>query len=145
MDENSAIGSPAPESTLEVIPDGQDLVVSITLDRWTTFQVKGWNEQIVELAKAILAVESKWMPDELLAFARDVLELKPARMLPLESDPASLGDDIMSDAACQEAIRARDVLMKLRTLVRGVFYEVSERLKREAGEWGEGREPTSIQ
>jgi hypothetical protein len=133
------------ESTVEIIPDGRDLVAAVSLSRGTTFQVGGWTNEIVELAKSILAAESKWMPPELLTFARDVLAWRRTKLLPLETDLSFPGDEITSEDDFQHVVRARDALKRFATTVRGILYEVAKRLEQEAQELGEGHPPETIQ
>lgn len=133
------------ECTLEIIPDGRGLIVAVNLSRDTSFQVTGWTDQIVELARLILAAESKWMPAELLTFARDVLALRRTRVLPLETDPSYLDDEIMGEDDLQQVVGARDAIKRFGTMVRGILYEVSKRLEREAKEWDEGARPETVQ
>lgn len=135
------------EATLEITADGRELIAVVTLSRGTAFQVDGWTKELIDLAKAILAAESKWMPEDLLRFARDVLALKHTRVLPLETDPSSLGDgaEIMSEDEFQQVVRARDAMKQFGTVVRGILYETSKRLEREALEWAGGNRPTTVQ
>jgi hypothetical protein len=108
--------------------------------------VDGWTKELVELAKTIRAAESKWMPEELLRFARDVLASRSTRGLPLETDPSSLGDggEITSEEDFRQAAQARDALKHFATLVRGILYEVSKRLEKETLEWSGGSRATTI-
>ena len=137
----------ASEPVLEIIPDGRDLIASVTLSRGTTFQVAGWTNEIVELANAILAAESKWMPGELLAFARDVLASGRTRVLPIEADPSYLDDvgDARGEDEFQKMKRAREAMKRFGTLVRGILYEVAKRLEREARELSESSRPETVQ
>jgi hypothetical protein len=135
------------EAILEIVAEGRDLIPIVTLSRGTTFQVDGWTKELVELAKAIQAAESKWMPEELLRFARDVLASRSTRVLPLETDPSFLGDEgeITSEEDFRQAAHARDALKQFGTIVRGILYEVSKRLEKEALEWSGSSRPTTIQ
>jgi hypothetical protein len=58
------------EAILEIVAEGGDLIPIVTLSRGTSFQGDGWTKELVELAKTIQAAESKWMPEELVRFAR---------------------------------------------------------------------------
>jgi len=135
------------EAILEIVAEGRDLIPIVTLSKGTTFQVEGWTKELVELAKTIQAAESKWMPEELLRFARDVLASRSTRVLPLETDPSFLDDaaEITSEEDFQQARHARDALKQFGTIVRGILYEVSKRLEKEALEWNGGSRPTTIQ
>ena len=135
------------EAILEIVAQGRDLVPIVTLSQGTTFQVEGWTKELVELAKAIQAAESKWMPEELLRFARDVLASRSTRVLPLETDPSFLGDEaeITGEEDFRKAAHARDALKQFGTIVRGILYEVSKRLEKEALELSGGNRPTTIQ
>ena len=144
---NSPTKASQDEATLEIIPEGHDLIAVVSLSRGTSFQVTGWTNELVELAKNILVAECRWMPLELLTFARGVLALERTKVLPLETDPSSLGDgaEIRSEVEFQQAVRARDAMKQFGTLVRGILYEVSKRLEREAQEWVEGQRPETVQ
>jgi len=135
------------EPTLEIIPDGRNLIAAVSLSRGTTFQVGGWTNEIVELANTILAAESKWMPEELLIFARDVLASRRTRVLPLEADPNYLDDvgDARGEDEFQKMKRAREAMKRFGTLMRGILYEVAKRLEREAQELSESSRPETIQ
>lgn len=135
------------EAILEIVAEGRDLIPIVTLSQGTTFQVDGWTKELVDLAKTIQAAESKWMPEELLRFARDVLASRSTRILPLETDPSSLGDgaEIMNEDDFQQAVHARDAMKQFGTIVRGILYEVSKRLEKEALESSGGSRPTTIQ
>ncbi len=135
------------EAILEIVAEGRDLIPIVTLSKGTTFQVEGWTKELVELAKTIQAAESKWMPEELLRFSRDVLASRSTRVLPLETDPSFLDDaaEITSEEDFQKARHARDALKQFGTIVRGILYEVSKRLEKEAQEWSGGSRPTTIQ
>jgi hypothetical protein len=135
------------EPILEIIADGRDLVPVVTLSKGTTFQVAGWTNELVDLAKAIVDAESKWMPGELVTFANDVLAFRNTKVLPLETDPSTLGGgaEIASEAEFQQAVRARDAMKRFGTLVRGILYEVAKRLEREARELSEGGYTETIQ
>ncbi len=134
-----------PEPTLEIIPDGSKLTVAITLDRFTTFQISGWTEQILDLAKAIVAADSKWMPGNIRTFARDALAFKRARVFPIDEDPEALNFQAANEEESEQARRTLDALKQLRSFVRGVFYDASEQLKKQAIELGEDDRPTTIQ
>jgi len=141
-----AAGTPSgPEPTLEIIPDGSKLTVAITLDRFTTFQVAGWTEQILDLAKAILAADSKWMPGRIRTFAEDALAFKRATVFPIDEDPEALNFQAANETESEQAKRTLEALKQLRSFVRGVFYDASEQLKKQAIEWGEDERPTTIQ
>ena len=141
-----AAGTPSgPEPTLEIIPDGSKLTVAITLDRFTTFQVAGWTEQILDLAKAILAADSKWMPGRIRTFAEDALAFKRATVFPIDEDPEALNFQAANETESEQAKRTLEALKQLRSFVRGVFYDASEQLKKQAIEWGEDDRPTTIQ
>lgn len=144
---NSPTKAPQDEAILEIVADGSDLIPVVTLSQGTTFQVSGWTNELVELAKNIAAAESKWMPAELLTFAHDVLAFRHTKVLPLGTDPSFLDDagEITSEAEFQQAVRARDAMKQFGTLVRGILYEVSKRLEREAREWVDGSRPETIQ
>jgi hypothetical protein len=131
------------ECTLEIIPDGRDLIAAVSLSPGTSFQLGGWTNELVELANTILAAESKWMPGELLSFAREVLASRRAKVLPLETDPSSLEGEITSEDELQQVIRARDAIQRFATVVRGILYEVSKRLEREIK--GQGDRPETVQ
>jgi hypothetical protein len=131
------------ECTLEIIPDGRDLIAAVSLSPGTSFQLGGWTNELVELANTILAAESKWMPGELLSFAREVLASRRAKVLPLETDPSSLEGEITSEDELQQVIRARDAIQRFATVVRGILYEVSQRLEREIK--GQGDRPETVQ
>src|SRR5215472_3535693 len=91
------------EAILEIVAKGRDLIPIVTLSRGTTFQLDGWTKELVELAKTIQATESKWMPEELVKFSRDVLASKSTRVLPLNTDPSSLDD--AGEIASEEDLR----------------------------------------
>ena len=146
MGDQPAKASPD-EALLEIIAEGGDLIPVVTLSQGSTFQVAGWTKELVELAKVIIAAESKWMPPEMLTFARDVLAFKRTKVLPLDTDPSTLGQgaDITSEVEFQQAVRARDAMKRFGTLVRGILYQVSKRLEREARELTEDGRPETIQ
>ncbi len=134
-----------PEPTLEIIPDGSKLTVAITLDRFTTFQIAGWTEQILDLAKAIVAADSKWMPGNIRSFARDALAFKRAKVFPIDDDPEALNFQAANDEESAQAKRTLEALKQLRSFVRGVFYDASEQLRKQALELSEDDRPTTIQ
>jgi len=138
-------GASTPEPTLEVIPDGGKLTVAITLDRFTTFQVTGWTEQILDLARTILAADSKWMPHKIKGFAEDALAFRRAKVFPIEDDPEAINAEVTSEDESAQAKKTLEALKQLRSFVRGVFYDASEQLKKQAIEWGEDDSPTTIQ
>ena len=135
------------ETTLELIPDGTELIAAVSLSRGTSFQVSGWTKELVELANSILAAESNWMPPELVSFAQDVLALRRSKMLPLELNPNSLDGqpEPRSEADLQVILKTRDAIKGFSTLVRGILYEVAKRLEREAREWDESKRPERVQ
>ena len=135
------------EAVLEIIVEGPDLIPVVTLSRGTAFQLTGWTKELVELAKNIAAAESRWMPAELLNFAHNVLEFRSAKVLPLETDPSTFaaGSEITSEVDFQQAMRARDAMKQFGTLVRGILYEVSKRLEKEAREWVGNSRPETVQ
>lgn len=137
--------SPSPEPTLEIIPDGPKLTVAITLDRFTTFQIAGWTEQILDLAKTILAADSKWMPVKIRAFAHDALAFKRATVFPIDEDPEALSFQAENESESEQAKKTLEALKQLRSFVRGVFYDASEQLKKQAVEWSDEDRPTRIQ
>ena len=134
-----------PEPTLEIIPDGSKLTVAITLDRFTTFQIAGWTEQIIDLAKTILAADSKWMPGNIRTFAQDALAFKRAKVFPIDDDPEALSFQAANETESEQAKKTLEALKQLRSFVRGVFYDASEQLKKQAIDWGEDDRPTTIQ
>jgi hypothetical protein len=141
----AASTSSNPEPTLEIIPDGSKLTVAITLDRFTTFQISGWTDQILDLAKAIVAADSKWMPANIRTFAQDALAFRRARVFPIDDDPESLNAQAADEQESEQARKTLEALKQLRSFVRGVFYDASERLKKQAIELGEDERPTTIQ
>lgn len=143
---DQATGSaPTPEPTLEIIPDGSKLTVAITLDRFTTFQIAGWTEQILDLARTILAADSKWMPGKIRSFAEDALAFRRAKVFPIDDDPESINAEVTSEDESAQAKKTLEALKRLRSFVRGVFYDASEQLKMQAVELGEDDRPTRIQ
>jgi hypothetical protein len=138
-------GASNAEPTLEIIPDGGKLTVAITLDRFTTFQVVGWTDQILDLARAIIASDSKWMPANIRSFAHDALAFKRARMFPMDEDPAILNARAANEEESKQAKRTLEALKQLRSFVRGVFYDASQQLKKQALELSEEDRPPTIQ
>lgn len=134
-----------PEPTLEIIPDGGKLTVAITLDRFTTFQITGWTEQILDLARTILAADSKWMPHKIKGFAEDALAFRRAKVFPIEDDPETINAAVTNEDESAQAKKTLEALKQLRSFVRGVFYDASEQLKKQAIELGEDERPTTIQ
>ena len=134
-----------PEPTLEIIPDGSKFTVAITLDRFTTFQTAGWTDQIIDLAKAIVAADSKWMPGNIRTFARDALAFRRARVFPIDEDPEARSIRAANEEEFEQARRTLEALKQLRSFVRGVFYDASEQLKKQAIDWREDNRPKTIQ
>ena len=143
--EQGVSGVSSPEPTLEIIPDGSKLTVAITLDRFTTFQITGWTHEILDLAKALIAADSKWMPGNIRSFARDALAFRRARVFPMDDDPEVLNAQAASVEEAEQAKRTLEALKQLRSFVRGVFYDASELLKKQAIELAEQEPPATIQ
>lgn len=133
-----------PEPMLEIIPDSGRLTVAITLDRFTTFQIAGWTEQILELARALVAADSKWMPGNIRAFAEDALAFRRTRVFPMEDDAEAFSTQAANEAESEQARRTLEALKRLRSFVRGVFYEASELLKKQAAELAAEQLPGTV-
>jgi hypothetical protein len=142
---DQATSRSTPEPTLEIIPDGSKLTVAITLDRFTTFQLAGWTDQILDLAKAIIAADSKWMPGDIRSFAHDALAFRRARVFPMDDDPEAMNAQAANEEESEQARKTLEALKQLRSFVRGVFYDASELLKKQAAELGAEEPPQTIQ
>jgi len=132
------------EGNLEIIPEGDSLVVVFNTDAYTT-QIRGQTQQVLDLARTILDAESKWIPMELLGFARDILARRPTRISPLASGSLPANVQITNDTEYEQAKRARDVIKEFRSFLRAIFSGVLERLEKEVADWAEGKGPHSIQ
>jgi hypothetical protein len=68
-------------------------------------------------------------------------------VLPLEADPSSLDDagEITSEEDFRQEAGARDALKQFGTMARGIVYEVSKRLEKEALEWSGSSRLTTMQ
>ena len=127
------------EARLEIIPNGSELVVAISLYPATTLLLRDRTEQIVQVAKTILAAECAWMPAELVNFARDIVGFKATKVLPIETDPRSLDVEIRSEADYEQAMKAREAMKELSSFLRVVFKDAFARLEQQARDWSEGR------
>jgi hypothetical protein len=133
------------EGNLEIIPEGDSLVVVFNTDAYTT-QIRGQTQQILDLARTILAAESKWIPTELVGFARDILLRRPTKISPLASSTLPANVQITNDDEYEQAKRARDVMKQYRSFLRAIFSGALEGLEKEVGAfWAEKDGPHSVQ
>jgi hypothetical protein len=133
--------SPDPEASLEIIPNGRELVVAINLDPSTTFLLRDRTEQIIQLANNILDAECTWMPGELVKFAQDIMASRPTKVLPIEMDPRSLDVEIKTETELEQARKAREAMKEFSSFLRAVLNDGFARLEQQMRDWNEGRGP----
>jgi hypothetical protein len=127
------------EPTMEIIPNGRELVVAINLDQGGTLLLGDRTEQILRIANNILAADCAWMPGELVRLARDIVEFKVTKVLPIEADPRSLDVEIKSEAEFEQAKKAREAMKQFSSFLRAIFKDAFARLEQQARDWNEGR------
>ncbi len=118
---------------IEIIPDGDELVFTISTDVFTA-SVRGWTKEIESVARAVLAAESRFIPAEWLPFARDVLARRNTRLLIPEPGPDACVE-IADDRELGQAQKSLDAGRKLRSLFRAVFHEALSRLQEGVGQF----------
>jgi hypothetical protein len=121
-------------STLEVIPNEDGLLVALKDEEWTAY-VRGYSEQILRAARAIVAADCPWLPKDLVDFAQDVVAGRPhtinlSQWLSVLPEVESISDD--ERARAQKVVVA---LRELRTVFQDVFATVRKQLKAEAAIW----------
>ena len=127
------------EPTLEIIPNGRELVVAINLDGGATLLLRGRTVQILRIAKKILAADCAWMPGELVKLATGIVEFKVTKVLPIEADPRSLDVEIKSQAEFEQARKAREAMKQFSSFLRTIFKDGFAQLEQQARNWSEGR------
>lgn len=127
------------EPTIEVVPNGRELVVAVNLDGGATLLLRGRTEQILRIAKKILAADCAWMPGELVTLARGIVEFKVTKVLPIEADPRSLDVEIKSEAEFEQARKARAAMKQFSSFLRVLFKDAFAQLEQQARNWNEGR------
>jgi hypothetical protein len=134
MSESSSHGP-----SMEILPSGRELVVAVSLEPATTLLFRDRTEQIARLANNILAAECAWMPGELVKLARDIVALRPTRVLPIETDPRSIDIEIATEADYEQAGKARAAMKEFRSFVQGIFNDAFTRLEQQVRDYDEGR------